>query len=418
MRDLAGTVVRVAFHLLGAAVLLGAALALHSCIGDRPAAPESRMAELTGPPIVAVGLTAAQDVALLTVAVAGPWRLVGDDDEAVLASGPTLPPTGVRALPDGLQFGDRALRPARALRLLPDFDGTLEVRAGEGRPLAYRGALRLHKQGRTRVSAENLLDLESYLRGVIAAEMPAEWPAEALAAQAIAARTYAASSILLRRPLAQRPQAADVADDQSSQVYGGRGRECAAVDAAVQATRGVVLLHEGRVLRAYFHSTCGGRTARAADVLPDAADIPPLAGVDCPYCARSPYRNWEVALDWTELGRLLFPADRTPPRPSSVSLEDVAAGDRVRRISVALPGGRPPVSMEAALFRQRVGAARVRSSCFQIAGREGKLVLTGHGFGHGAGLCQWGAQGLASQGHRAADIVTYYYPSAQLVRLY
>ena len=147
---------------------------------------------------------------------------------------------------------------------------------------AYRGQLEVAVAGR-KLNAVNVVGLEQYLAGVVAQEMPSSWPDEALKAQAVAARSYALSRRLTGKGF-------DLYADVRSQVYGGVPGEHARTTAAVQATKGEVLLWEGKPIDALFHSTSGGTTIDAAEGFGKA--VPYLVAVDDPYSTLSPVHRW------------------------------------------------------------------------------------------------------------------------------
>ena len=134
-----------------------------------------------------------------------------------------------------------------------------------------------------KLDAVNVVGLEQYLQGVVAQEMPSAWPDEALKAQAVAARSYALSHRVTGK-------AFDLYADVRSQVYGGIAGEHPRTTAAVQATKGQVLLWEGKPIDALFHSTSGGSTLDAAEVFGKA--VPYLVGVEDPHSALSPVHRW------------------------------------------------------------------------------------------------------------------------------
>jgi stage II sporulation protein D len=152
----------------------------------------------------------------------------------------------------------------------------------DGKP--YRGSLSADLAG-NRLSIVNVVPLESYLLGVVPREMPASWAPEALRAQAVAARSYALSSL-------HATSTFDVYADTRSQVYGGAGGEDPRSTAAVQATAGQVVLWHGGVAETFFHSSSGGRTATVTDVWPAAQALPYLVSVSDPYDSVSPYHDW------------------------------------------------------------------------------------------------------------------------------
>ena len=147
---------------------------------------------------------------------------------------------------------------------------------------AYRGQL-VVSVAAAKLDVVNDVGLEQYLAGVVPREMPASWPAEALKAQAVAARSYALANRISGRPY-------DVYADVRSQVYGGIGSEDARATAAIAATAGQVMLYGGRIVNALFHSTSGGRTVSAAEVF--GMEVPYLVPVDDPGSALSPVHAW------------------------------------------------------------------------------------------------------------------------------
>jgi stage II sporulation protein D len=165
----------------------------------------------------------------------------------------------------------------------------------------YRGALLLARTP-TGVVAIDDVDLEQYLGGVVAAEMPASWPAAALQAQAVAARSYALRSRRPRGPF-------DVFADTRSQQYAGVSGEQPPALAAVRATRGLAVLSGGSVAQTLFHASSGGRTAAVQEVF-DSPPVAYLTSVDDPYDTLSPFHDWSVALPEAEVAQKLgVPSD-------------------------------------------------------------------------------------------------------------
>jgi stage II sporulation protein D len=148
----------------------------------------------------------------------------------------------------------------------------------------YRGAIQVDLN-RGRLRAINVVGLEQYLYGVVPSEVPDDWPAEVLKAQAVAARTYALSTRKLGG-------AYDLFPDVRSQVYRGVDEEEGTTNEAVDETAGRVVMYQGRLARTYFHSSSGGRTASAPDVWPDSGNVPYLVSVDDPYDTLSPHHTW------------------------------------------------------------------------------------------------------------------------------
>jgi stage II sporulation protein D len=271
--------------------------------------------------------------------------------------------------------------------------------------LALRGEVEV-RRGAAGLDVVNALPIEEYVAAVTGAEMPLAFPPEALRAQAVAARTFAVfkkvEAVAEGRPW---HLGATVLD----QVYRG-----AAVDAraraAAESTAGEVLVYEHAPIEAYFHSSCGGRTERGADAL--GRDLPYLTSVACGACDASPRRRWSVRIPGAELARVVQLAG--PVRTARV----VARTRSGRAERVELGDGRRKVALGAVDLRQRLGFDRLPSLAFDVRASGSAVVFEGRGSGHGAGLCQWGAAGLARAGEEYRAILARYYPGTELVRMY
>lgn len=252
---------------------------------------------------------------------------------------------------------------------------------------------------RKRLQLVNVVPLEEYLAAVLGSEMPVSFPPEALRAQAVAARTYA-----LQRKLMTYGQPFHLASSVLSQVYGGLSREDPRTRAAVEATTGLVLTYDLQPIEAYFHSSCGGRTETGLAAL--GRDLPYLPSVTCA-CGKLPSSRWDLLLPVSEL-RPLFGKDAVGVK--------VAGRSRTGRALRVSSGAR---TVDAVSFRQKVGYNRLKSLSFDVEPTRGEQVrITGQGFGHGAGLCQWGAKVYADAGWDYRKILNHYYPGAELQKIY
>jgi stage II sporulation protein D len=249
------------------------------------------------------------------------------------------------------------------------------------------------------------LRLEDYVAGVVSGEMPGSFPPEAQKAQAVAARSYA----LTRKLDAQLDgRGHDIASGVVAQVW--TERPGAAARAAAAATAGEVLVAGRDPVEAYFHAACGGRTEAGLPAL--GRDLPYLASVACGRCDGAPGARWriEVAAD------ALAAAAGLPGKAAAARVAARSATGRAERVEVEA-GGRT-VTVAATALRQRIGWSRLPSLAFEVRpGGEG-FVFEGRGRGHGAGLCQWGAAGLAREGKGYREILARYYPGADVVRMY
>jgi stage II sporulation protein D len=252
------------------------------------------------------------------------------------------------------------------------------------------------------------LRLEDYVAGVVAGEMPASFPAEALRAQAVAARSYALTR-KIEAQAADRPW--DIGAGVLAQVFSRTPSPAAR--AAADATAGEVLALGMEPVEAYFHAACGGRTEGGLAAL--GRDLPYLAPVECGRCGRAPRVAWALPVGARELAAAAgLPGDATAARVATRS-----ATGRAERVEVR--AGERRALVAATDLRQRLGFSRLPSLSFEIrsprAARDG-FVLEGRGQGHGAGLCQWGAAGLAREGKTYREILLHYYPGTEIVRMY
>ncbi|MFY1832211.1 SpoIID/LytB domain-containing protein [Myxococcus fulvus] len=245
----------------------------------------------------------------------------------------------------------------------------------------------------------NVIPLEDYLAAVLGSEMPVSFPPEALKAQAVAARTYA-----LQKKLDAYSNAFHLGSSVLHQVYGGVNREDPRTRVAVDATRGQVLTYELAPIEAYFHASCGGRTESGQDALH--RDLPYLQPVDCP-CGRLPASRWSASMSDTEIKAAL-------KRPAQGM--KITARTSTRRVTRVTMGDGS--SVDGVELRRRLGYTRLKSLDFEVERTDQGYLFSGRGYGHGAGLCQWGAKALADKGRGYLEILTHYYPGAELQQLY
>ncbi|HEX5831914.1 MAG TPA: SpoIID/LytB domain-containing protein [Gemmatimonadaceae bacterium] len=382
----------------------------------RDAGPTVRVALLTGVPTARLSGT-------------GSWRVYdGDRPGTVLVrGGPDVPWTA--------EARDGRVRLRRADGTPTEWrDEPLLVRAlGEAHYLAvngkrYRGELLLVPR-RAGLLVVNRLPMEAYLRGVVPLEIgPDRLASERAAAeaQAVAARSY---TYVKMREGARAPY--DLRASVLDQVYGGVGAERRVSDAAVETTAGLVLRYRGRIVTAPYHSACGGATAEPPEVWRASAEpylrsvSDRVPGSDRYYCERAPRFRWTRSWDARALDTLV---SRYVRRVGGAS-----AGGHVRRVRV---DGRTPSGRAAALVVETDGGTvRLRGNTMREVFRSAsgemlnstyvsvrgltdgdgplrRLTIEGSGYGHGIGMCQWGAIGRARAGHDFRAILAAYYPGA------
>lgn len=269
----------------------------------------------------------------------------------------------------------------------------------------FRGNIELIRKDNGRLLAVNYILLEDYIKGVLYHEASHYWPMEVLQAQAIVSRTYA-----VYQCEENRGKDFDVTSDAYSQVYGGLTSERSRTNKAVEDTNGKILSYKGKVIPAFFHSTCAGHTEDAS--LLWNINMPSLKGVSCGFCKDSPHFSWHYVVFSGEVRERL-----------------VNAGYKIGVIKEIAPLGKDPsgritdlkvvslkkeIKISAKDFRNIIGPNEIRSTNFEVKLVNTDVIFEGIGWGHGVGLCQWGAYFMAKQGRATEEILKYYYPGAEL----
>lgn len=261
----------------------------------------------------------------------------------------------------------------------------------------------------------NALDLEEYVSAVVASEVPASWPAAALQAQAVAARTFAVAQKIELGRGARAHLGSSVLD----QVYAGAAKPQGGAREAARATLGEVLTWEAAPIQAFFSAACGGKgeSGEAAFGLPKGSAPYLPGGDDGAYDEGAPRLRWTVALKPAELTATLRKAGRLQAEVTGVEVAATTATGRASKLRLTVKGAKP-VTMAATELRQLLGWQKLPSLLFEVAGEGGAIVFRGRGSGHGVGLCQWGARGRAAKGEGYREILAHYYPGAELRRMY
>ena len=287
----------------------------------------------------------------------------------------------------------------------------------------YRGRLQVLVGG-SGLRAINHVGLESYLPSVVGSEMPASWPQAALRAQAVAARTYA---------LRQRKPADlfDLSATVSSQVYKGVDAETPSTREAVLSTRGQVLMYGSSLANAVFHSSSGGATENSGDLW--SQQLPYLVSVP-DFDQASPVQAWQQRLEPEQLQQAFAEIGGA----QRIDVLSTTSTGRVRQARVSGPSGTLVVS--GAQLRSRLGlrSTMVRFELvpselaalpplpllpeqYEVGGFQPQvqlplpsLLAVGRGYGHGVGMSQWGALGLAQRGQSYDQILRHYYRGTEL----
>lgn len=269
----------------------------------------------------------------------------------------------------------------------------------------YRGMMKVFVRN-SKIHVINILSLESYLLSVVPSEILSSWPEEALKAQAVAARTYAWHQMQKGNPLY------DVTAGTGSQVYSGIEKEKGSTTSAVMATEDLVLTYKGKPVLALFHSTCGGKTADDSDVW-NGGDIPYLKSVNCTWCSASKHYSWTDSLYLADIEKYIQKRYAKVKDIRKIAFDK--RNDRVVMVRVEYADGQ--LNIPGNTFRMLFPDKTLRSLYFEAKSAGRKIVFQGHGWGHGVGMCQWGARGLALKGKSYRQILSYYYSDVSLSRI-
>ena len=332
----------------------------------------------------------------------------------------------------------------------------------------YRGDIFVVFNKKNSLFVINKLGIDDYLYGVVGSEMPASWNVEALKAQSVAARTYAA--VMKKSP---RNKYFDLFSTVMDQVYTGCSGEAPNVIVAVSETAGEILTYEGNPISCYFYSSCAGKTSPCENVF-SSSPVPYLVSRNCPYCMKN---DWSYTITRNELSNLLREKKIISGELYSMQIAKKDESGRAALIKLRTSNGIKII--RGAELRLIIGAGKQKSTKYTISEipltKAQKMALLekvkveaknnipaesvinsdseinsvlrivnlmtlpvslnikndeelsdsavysftfdGSGWGHGVGMCQWGAYGLAKNGYTYDKILENYYPNTVLEQL-
>ena len=255
-----------------------------------------------------------------------------------------------------------------------------------------------------------ILPLETYCVGVLAAEMPASFAPEALKAQAMAIRTYA----IYAKNKGGRHEGYDLcatthcqvwhSDAQLQSKWGSHYAEYKKkITAAVTATRGCVITYQSKLISPVYHSTCGSKTESAAAYW--GKEVPYLQSVEC-FCTNSPKAKSEVSFSYTELAERLGQSEKAIEAMKVIKTSSTGRVQEVQCGNTEFSGQK---------LRELLG---LNSTDFIWQEQKDGLAFEISGYGHGVGLCQYGANQLAKNGWTAENIVLHYYQGVKIEKVY
>lgn len=276
-----------------------------------------------------------------------------------------------------------------------------------GRP--YRGAVEV-TASRDALRVVNELSLEDYLVGVINNEISSKWHAEAVKAQAVVARTYA-----LYQMNSRTGGLYDIEGTVMGQVYSGALSEDEASARAVRETAGEILTFIGEPALTVYHSNAGGMTDASRDIW--AEDYPYLKSVLSPYDSSAPKYAWEFIVPASSFKAVLNKAGYSIGDPREIRLDELSPAGRVKSLVIS-DSARNGLRLRGEDLRKILGYSFLRSSAFEVWKKGDLFVFRGRGSGHGVGMSQWGAKGMAENGYSYKDILMHFYPGTRLTKAY
>jgi stage II sporulation protein D len=342
-----------------------------------------------------------QDAVSLRLKVKGFYEVLDAQGKKVLYRGKNLNTT-VTAYTGGILMGQLQSRLDKLV--IKSYDQNAIIIDGR----TFRGDIQLVKKENNRLLVVNNIEFEDYIKGILYHEASHYWPPEALKAQAIVCRSYAISQVQ-----GNSARDFDATSDIYSQVYGGKTSERFRTSRAVDETKGQVLIYQGKVMPAYFHATCAGHTEDASQLW--SIDLAPLKGVVCNFCKDSPHFNWHYVFTKDEIMEKLNDAGYHFKRIQDIKIASRNNSGRITTLSISSNGDE--VNISAKDFRNILGPNIIRSTNFEVKVIKDDVVFEGIGWGHGVGLCQWGAYFMAKLGEDYKKILEFYYPGATISTL-
>ncbi|MBI5573876.1 MAG: SpoIID/LytB domain-containing protein [Elusimicrobia bacterium] len=274
----------------------------------------------------------------------------------------------------------------------------------------YKGNIILRINNRKKLAVINELGLEEYICGIMTKEVSPSWSFESLNAQAVVARTYAIKNLGKHAS-----SGFDLCSQTHCQVYGGFGSEDERSNKAVYNTAGEILKYNGEIINALYHSSCGGRTEDVKNVWNDSKTENPeyLMGVKCGFCEKDKWYNWSASISLKMIGSNLRSFGYKVGDVKKIKTAGRTSSDRVKEVLIEHSKG--ALWLRSNRFRMAMNPNVIRSTNFTVKIKSGVAYFRGHGWGHGVGMCQWGAKGMAEDGWNYKKILKHYYLGTEII---
>ena len=271
----------------------------------------------------------------------------------------------------------------------------------------YRGTIQIINNAPQSFNVVEVLPMDEYVYGIIKNEISPRWPEEAIKAQIIVARTYA-----LKNMGKHEKEGFDMCTTTDCQVYGGLDSEDPVSNQLVDTTRGQVLTYDDELISTPYHGICGGYTEEARNVWEGSIKVPYLQTKRCKYCQDAPHFAWSAKLERSRIEALLNAGGINVGTITNIKINDTSRSGRAIEMKITFKKGK--VVLRANKFRLLLGADVIRSAMFKIKKDKDSYIFEGTGWGHGVGLCQEGAKGMAEKGYDYKKILQFYFPGTKI----
>lgn len=343
-----------------------------------------------------------RDAKNITLDIKAAYRIYTLYTDELMSQAQKLSPCKVSPLLSGIKVGSQDFK-VFAIKIIPDKDATIYINKR-----IFRGQVDIIREQDLTLTVVNHIEVDDYVKGVLYNEISNKWPLEAIKAQAVVSRTFA-----LYNAKINAHKDYDLTNDIYSQVYGGKTSEKYKTSFAVDKTKGEILTYNGEILPAYFHSTCAGHTEDVSVLWNQ--DLAPLKGVECKYCRKSKHYKWSKCFSLHQIRDTLLKNDYQIDDIQDIIVTDRNKSGRVTQLKIL--GKDKELLISAKDFRQIFNPQVIRSTNFNVQISDANACFNGLGWGHGVGMCQWGAYFMAYKDYKYDAILSYYYPGAKISRL-
>lgn len=281
----------------------------------------------------------------------------------------------------------------------------------------YRGSMQIRSTNKAgSYIVINEIYLENYLAALINSEMNSSWHIEAVKSQAVIARTYALYQKEKRKSDEYHLKSSDL-----DQVYKGASKEDAMSFKAVMDTKGQVITYGGKFALTLYHGNGGGRTENIENVWGghnDAKDFPYLRSRKSPWDKTGPNYSWQFSIPIKNFKAKLNQKGYGIKKIKSIKIKEKTSSGRVLKVYIKAKGKKKVITLSGEELRAMLGYSKLRSTMFKAKKSGNEVLFKGYGSGHGVGLSQWGAKGMAEKGYSYKKILKYYYSGTKLVKKY